>query len=85
MNYFDIYYVVRKLIGNITPIGDDGTNKERYCNLLDQCKLLNTLFLEVYNVYDSNKDNENLSNRRCAEKARDTLKEILDFYSDKIK
>lgn len=72
------------MTGNINPAGDSAIDKERYINLVDQLDLLKMLFENVYEVYLLNKDSHEESCRRCAEKARDTMKEIIDFYSDKI-
>ncbi len=85
MKTFSVYDIVHKMIGSVHPVGDSAIDKERYINLVDQLDLLKMLFENVYEVYLLNKDSHEESCKRSAEKARDTMKEIIDFYSIELK
>lgn len=85
MKTFNLCQIVSMMTGNINPAGDSAIDKERFINLVDQLDLLKMLFENVYEVYLLNKDSHEESCKRSAEKARDTLKEIIDFYSIELK
>lgn len=81
MKTFSVYDIVHKMIGSVHPVGDSAIDKERFINLVCQSDLLELLFQEIHEVYDQNKDSQEESCRRCAEKA---MSDLIDKLCGKI-
>lgn len=47
--------LVKKVIGNINPLGDSGIDRDRYENLKEMCLLISQLVYEVEQVAFENK------------------------------
>jgi hypothetical protein len=65
--------VVKKLIGNINPIGQSSVDEERFNNLKDMCDLVNNLVGLIDDVAWLNRD----SHEHSVMKARDYAKSFL--------
>jgi hypothetical protein len=48
--------VVKKLIGNINPVGESNTDNERFDNLKEMCELVNNLIIDINDMAYRNKD-----------------------------
>lgn len=44
MNYTEI---IKKLIGDTSPIGESNTDKERFENLKEMCQLVHNLIIDI--------------------------------------
>lgn len=64
--------IVKKLIGEITPIGETNTDNERFENLKAMCRLVNDLVVEIDNVA-INLNRPEYSIKRAAEYAEKFL------------
>ena len=74
MTHLDI---VKKLIGNIRPLGDASRDGERFENLKEMCNLANALIKEIDDVAYDFRDSYEGTVKRASEYARDYLtKEI---------
>ena len=67
MTHFEI---VKKLIGEINPIGESNTDKERFDNLKSFCELVNELVQEIDSVGYSNITSKLYSKRKAGEYAQ---------------
>ena len=65
----DIYEVVKKLVGEIEPIGETQTDDKRFENLKVMTKLIEKLLYDVDNVAYQYKNNHQYSMKRSAEYA----------------
>jgi hypothetical protein len=64
--------IVKKLIGNISPIGETNTDNERFDNLKAMCELANDLITEIDNV-SYYKGSGQFSVKRAGEYAKNFL------------
>lgn len=65
--------VVKKLIGNINPIGETNTDNERFENLKAMCELVNNLITEIDDIAYKNEDAREFSVKRASEYASNFL------------
>jgi len=65
----DIYDVVKKLTGEIDPVGDSGIDSKRLENLKVACDLVNKLLIEIDYVNTYNKDSCESSRKTAAKYA----------------
>lgn len=63
------YDVVKKLIGNVTPIGDANIDNERFENLKSMCELIERLRDEIKATAYGCKDSREFSVKRAGEYA----------------
>ena len=63
----DIYDVVKKLTGNINPIGETNIDNERFENLKNVCGLVDILLSEIDTVATGNKNQSEFSRKRAGE------------------
>lgn len=65
--------VVKKLIGNINPIGETNTDNERFENLKALCELVNNLITDIDDMAYLNKDAREFSVKRASQYASNFL------------
>ena len=63
----DYYEVVKKLIGEITPIGETNTDNKRFENLKAMTELVDKLLTDIDDVAYLNKDSHQFSKKRAAD------------------
>lgn len=67
--------VVKKMIGNINPVGETNTDNERFENLKAMCLLIDNLILDVIAVIH-NKSSYEYSVKRAGEYADGYIKTL---------
>lgn len=65
--------VVKKLIGNVRPVGESNTDADRFENLQVMCKLAEDLIKEIDAVGYDFKDDHQGSIRKCSDYAQQFL------------
>ena len=65
--------VIKKLIGNINPIGETDTDNERFENLKEMCDLVNNLITDIDDMAYSNRNSHQFSVKRASEYASEFL------------
>ena len=78
----DIHEIVRKLIGDIEPIGEINTDNARFENLKVTCSLIDDLLLEVSNVEVEFRGQMAFSLKRASEYAEKFLIEARESLED---
>lgn len=61
--------ITKKLVGDISPIGESNTDEVRFENLKEMCTLVNDLIAEIDNVAFYNKNSHESSVKRAGEYA----------------
>jgi hypothetical protein len=61
--------IIKKLIGNINPIGESNTDDERFENLKEMCRTINHLIVDIDDMAYMNKNSHEFSAKRSAEYA----------------
>lgn len=69
--------IVKRLVGNINPIGETTTDNERYENLKAMCLLVNELVSEIDSVHYVNRDSKQYSVKRASDYAGEFIKKTL--------
>lgn len=69
--------VVKKLIGNINPVGETNTDNERFENLKEMCELVNNLIECIDDVSYNNRNSHEASIKRASVYASDFLKDTI--------
>lgn len=69
--------VIRKLVGNIKPVGDASIDPERFKNLESLCYIVGFLVSDIEEVVYDNKDRYESSVRKNADYANEFLTEGL--------
>lgn len=67
--------IVKKLIGNINPVGKTETDDERFENLKQTCNLVSELLYDI-SIVSLKKDRGEFSIKRAGQYASDFLKGI---------
>ena len=70
-----LYIVVKKLVGNINPIGETRTDENRLENLKMMCELVNKLLADIDDMAYRNKDMHQHS-------IKEAVKCANEFYSE---
>jgi hypothetical protein len=70
------YDVVKKLIGNIRPIGDSNEDAKRLENLKEMCKLMDEIHSAIDAVSYDYKDDKKGSVAACCKYANDFLDKL---------
>ena len=70
--------VVKKLIGNINPVGETNTDNERFENLKEMCDLIEKLTEEVADMADRNRHSHEFSVKRSVNFAYEFMKNLSD-------
>jgi uncharacterized protein YaaR (DUF327 family) len=65
--------VIKKLIGNINPVGETNTDNERFENLKEMCDLVNNLITDIDDMAYRNRDSHEFSVKRASEYASNFL------------
>ena len=65
--------VVKKLIGNINPVGETNTDNQRFENLKEMCELVNNLITDIDDMAYRNKCSHEYSVKRASEYASNFL------------
>jgi hypothetical protein len=73
----EIYDIVKKLIGNVVPIGDTNKDLQRYKNLEETIFLIEQLLQDINSV-SSNKDCQEYSKAIAGKKAEQFLNELFN-------
>lgn len=73
MNYYDI---VKKLVGNITPVGDTNIDKERFENLKNMVDLVDKLLTDIDYVAFTNLNKQEYSMGKAGSLANDFLNRL---------
>lgn len=73
-----LYDVIRKINGEINPIGDSSVDAERYENLLILCETVNKLVSDIDAVAYINKGSYEYSRKKAAKYASDFLTKLLE-------
>jgi hypothetical protein len=71
------YDVVRKLIGNIMPVGETNEDNRRFGNLESMCLLVNLLVQDIDQLVYKNKNSYEGSVKKAVQFADKFLKEDL--------
>lgn len=69
--------IVKKLIGNINPIGKSEVDAERFENLKQMCKLVQDLVVLIDDMEFDNRDAREASVRQAADYAKNFLEKDL--------
>ena len=69
--------IVKKLIGNINPIGETNTDDERFENLKEMCVLVNDLITDIDDMAYRNINSHEFSVKRAAQFAHDFLTQTV--------
>lgn len=72
----DVYKVVKKLVGNINPIGETNTDNERFENLKMLCELVEKLVIDIDEVSYLNKNAHQFSIKRASDYANGFINKI---------
>lgn len=72
----DVYAIVKKLIGDIEPVGETNTDKKRFTNLEATTKLVDALLTDIDNVAYEYKDRHEHSVKKAAQFAGEFLTKI---------
>jgi len=75
--------ITKKLIGEINPIGESDTDKERYENLQVMCRLVEHLLHDIDNVRSFNKNQPEYSKREAANYSDNFLMRIIKDFNPK--
>ena len=67
------YDVVKKLIGEINPVGESNEDNKRFENLKAMCELLNEIHTAVDNVAYEYRDRQEFSIKRACDYAKNQL------------
>ncbi len=67
----EIYDVVKKLVGEIDPIGDSNHDMQRFENLNTMTDLVDTLLVDIADVARFNKNRHEASMKKAGEYAHD--------------
>lgn len=70
MNYTEI---VKKLIGNVKPVGESNTDENRLKNLIEMCHLIEDLNSLLFDIVIDNKDAHQHSIKQFVEYANNFL------------
>jgi len=73
----DYTAIVKKLIGNIEPVGETRADEKGFQNLIEMCKLVNELVVEIDYVATHNKDRQEYSMKVIEEYAGRFLSKTL--------
>ena len=73
----EIYDVVKKLVGEIDPIGESQTDAKRYENLVVMTKLVDQLLTDLDEIAVWNKDRVEHSRRKAGEFAYKFFTQIV--------
>lgn len=69
--------IVKKLIGEVRPVGETNTDNQRFENLKNLCDLTNQLVSMIDDVSHLNKDRQEYSMKRAGEYAHGFLTNTL--------
>ncbi len=69
--------VIKKLVGEIRPVGESNTDAERLENLKEMCHLVEMLLMDIVDMVHDNKDDMQGSVRKCGDYADNFLKENI--------
>ena len=69
--------IVKKLIGNINPVGKSEIDTERFENLKQMCELVHDLVILIDDVSFYNRDAREASVRKAADYAKNFLEKDL--------
>ncbi len=72
----DVYEVVKKLVGEINPIGDTNVDKVRLDNLNIMTELVDSLLTDIDAVANNYKNNHQYSMKKASEFASDFFTKI---------
>jgi len=72
----EIYDIVKKLIGEIDPVGETNTDDDRFENLKETTELVDRLLTDINRVEYKNKDRGEFSMKRAGEYAKKFLDKI---------
>ena len=76
MNEEIIYEVIKKLIGNINPVGETHTDDERFENLKIMCNITDRLLIDIDDMAYRNSGMHQYSIKRAVTHAIDFYKTI---------
>ena len=74
-------YVIKKLLGNIYPVGETNIDEKRLENLEETIQLVHRLIYDISNV-SLNKNSQYYSMKKCGERAYKYLKELKDSLDE---
>lgn len=74
--------IVNKLIGPINPVGNSGIDAGNFENLKQMCELVESLIVQIDNVYNINKDSYEHSVKVSAEYASNFLTNRIGISND---
>lgn len=73
--------VVKKLIGEIRPMGESNRDSERFENLKEMCHLVEMLLIDISDMEFTRRDDKQASVRKCGDYAakflNETAKELV--------
>ena len=78
----DIHEIVKKLVGNIDPVGETHTDNARFENLKVMTELVDNLLSDIHNVISNNKNAYESSRKKAYSYAHEfyvTLKDEVDY------
>jgi len=73
----EIYDIVKKLVGNINPIGKTEIDEKRFENLKILCHLVNQLVIDIDNVSYENRKAQEFSIKRASDYASNFLRKEI--------
>jgi len=75
------YDVVKKLIGEIKPIGETNSDEDRFENLKEMIELVDDLIVDIQDVADKNVYRDEASMYRAGKYADDFLTGIVNMLN----
>ncbi len=70
------YDVVKKLIGNIRPVGESNEDSNRFNNLMAMCELMDEIHSAIDEVAYDFKDDKQASVKKCCDYANKFLDKL---------
>lgn len=71
--------IVKKLIGDIRPVGESNTDSERLENLNNMCVLITHLVMDIADMAHMNKNHYQHSIKVAVKKANDFMKDLKEI------
>lgn len=78
---YSVYQIVRKMVGEINPVGETNEDKARYENLIDMTVLVINLISDIKMVADNNKGRNEYSMKKAGKFSDDFIKGLADLKS----
>lgn len=72
--------VVKKIIGEIKPIGETNTDSDRFESLKEMCQLVENLLFDIDDLIYKNLDAKEASIKKCVDYARNFMRKTVNEF-----